>query len=95
MDKDFASNDWKDYGIQAHSLKSTSATIGAAGLSEMAAKAETAAKQPDLPALEELHAPLLDLCSRTVSALRAFLPGTDPFSPDGDEIMEFSPEDSE
>lgn len=40
----YAQENWHDFGIIAHAVKSTSLTIGAAGLSELAKKQELAAK---------------------------------------------------
>lgn len=40
----FSSRDWKNYGIQAHSIKSTSRMIGAKNMSELARAMEMAAK---------------------------------------------------
>jgi hypothetical protein len=39
----FDDKDWENYSIVVHSLKSSSKTIGAEGLSELAARLETAA----------------------------------------------------
>ncbi len=41
----FASKDWKNYQIRIHAVKSTSLTIGARELSEMALALETACKE--------------------------------------------------
>lgn len=41
----FSSRDWKNYGIQAHSIKSTSLMIGAKNISELARTMEMAAKE--------------------------------------------------
>ena len=44
---------WQDYGIVAHAVKSTSLTIGAAGLSEQAKRQELAAKENRIGELKE------------------------------------------
>ncbi len=46
---------WEDYGILTHSLKSTSRTIGADGLADLAAELEAAAKSKDIKTIEEKH----------------------------------------
>ena len=47
--------DYENYGIQVHSLKSTSLTIGAVSLHEMAKKLEDAAKNEDLSYISYNH----------------------------------------
>ena len=44
----FAQEDWENYRITVHALKSTSLTIGAVGLSEQAKKLEQAVKDKDM-----------------------------------------------
>lgn len=69
------SKDWKNYMIEAHSLKSTAANVGAFGLSEQAAKHEAAAKAGNYAFIEadgerlaagyrELLENLRDVCSK-------------------------------
>lgn len=43
----FSAENWKEYGVYVHALKSTSKTIGAMELSELAAKLEEAAGKSD------------------------------------------------
>ena len=43
LEKLYEAGDWKGYGIKVHAVKSTSRLIGAAGLSEMAARLEALA----------------------------------------------------
>lgn len=57
----FAKNDWKNYAILTHSLKSTAATIGAKTLSEQARRHETAAKTKDAKTIRENFDALLAL----------------------------------
>lgn len=54
MKKYSADEDWKNYRILAHSVKSTAKTIGAEELSDMAKALETAAKESDVAYLK-LH----------------------------------------
>lgn len=49
----YEEKDWSNYGIIVHAIKSTSLTIGAAGLSELAKQQEFAAKDGNLKELEE------------------------------------------
>lgn len=57
----FAKNDWKNYAILTHSLKSTALTIGAKTLSEQAKRHETAAKTKDAATIRENFDALLAL----------------------------------
>ncbi len=92
LEKAFAAGAWKDYGLQAHSLKSTSGTIGALRLSEAAAVMETAAKQENEETIRSGHAPLLDLYRQTAGALQSFRTGADASPPEDGDIIEFMPE---
>lgn len=57
----FAKNDWKNYAILTHSLKSTALTIGAKPLSEQARRHETAAKTKDAKTIRDNFDALLEL----------------------------------
>ena len=52
---------WDNYRVGVHSLKSTSKTIGAMQLSEMALSLETAAKQNNLEYIKEHHAMMMQV----------------------------------
>jgi signal transduction histidine kinase/CheY-like chemotaxis protein/HPt (histidine-containing phosphotransfer) domain-containing protein len=51
----YNSEDWENYRIQIHALKSTSLSIGAAALSEEAKKLEQAVKDGDMEYLNNYH----------------------------------------
>ena len=51
----FDTENWKDYGIYVHALKSSSKTIGAVKLSEIAAGLEAAAKENDIETIKTDH----------------------------------------
>ena len=91
MERCFASGDWENYRILVHSLKSVSATIGAARLSEAAAAAEAAAASDGVPELRRGHSSLCSLYLRTADAVRPFGSGPDSARPE-DGVMEFMPE---
>ena len=55
MEKSFEENDWENYCIQVHALKSTSKMIGQDRLSEMARLAEDAAKNVDADYIKVHH----------------------------------------
>lgn len=48
----FEKEDWQGYGVIAHAVKSTSLTIGAAGLAEQAKQQEMAAKENNVQELQ-------------------------------------------
>lgn len=83
--------DWKAYAILAHTVKSSSKTIGAMALSEIAAGLEAAADAGDLAAHQGDHQRLLEKYSATVAAIRSMIPLPEEKHNDG-EIMEFLPE---
>lgn len=68
MEETFAAEDWGNYQIAVHTLKSTSLTIGAVALSKQAAEMEKAAKSRDTDYIREHHAELIlkytKLCDR-------------------------------
>ena len=49
---DFEKQDWENYQIRVHALKSTARQIGANELSELALRQETAAKERNIPEIE-------------------------------------------
>lgn len=55
IDRSYNEKNWEEYGILAHSLKSTSKMIGAAGLSDIALRLEKAAKSGDIDAIDREH----------------------------------------
>ena len=63
--------DWKNYAILVHSLKSTSKTIGASKLAELAFTEETAAKAEDEAVIEANHEKLLAEYKRVLGVLAA------------------------
>jgi glycosidase len=83
--------DLKAYAILAHTVKSSSKTIGASALSDIAAKLEAAADAGDLAAHQGDHQRLLEEYSATVAAIRSIVPLPEQ-KHDDEEIMEFLPE---
>ena len=57
----FEAEDWDNYEIKVHALKSTSRLIGALELSAMAENLEKAANQKDIKEIKNHHQELLDL----------------------------------
>ena len=56
IEKAYKEEDWNNYRILVHSLKSTSLSIGAAELSDAALKLEMAAKANDIETIKTCHA---------------------------------------
>ena len=95
--------DWKNYAIAVHALKSTAKTIGASELSSVAARLEAAAYEENADAIRREHGSMIRLYEETVRAVRAAVeesgekaPGSgsgiqEVFSEE-DELLEFIPE---
>jgi HPt (histidine-containing phosphotransfer) domain-containing protein len=64
-----APDGFSDVRLHAHSLKSSSAQLGAAALSECAAKVEAAAVAADASAIEQLTTDLAMLTSATLDEM--------------------------
>jgi len=88
-----AEGNLKDYSVNVHSLKSTSATIGAGILQSIAMKLEKASLAGDTETLKAEHPGMMEEYDRIIAAIRAYMPDADE-SPaaDDDKILEFSPE---
>ena len=82
--------DWKNYGIMIHSLKSSSATIGASALSEAAADLESAALEERESFVEQAHPLAMEQFCRITERIRKALPPAEDDEETG-EIMEFTP----
>lgn len=65
--------DWKNYIIKVHALKSTSLTIGAVMLSEFAKKLELAGKSEDFGIIRKENMKLLNLYNEVISEGRSLL----------------------
>lgn len=61
LQKFFEAEDWKNYEIKVHALKSTSRLIGALELSKIAEYLEECAEKNEIPEIKENHKKLLDL----------------------------------
>ena len=90
LHRNFEDENWKDYGIYVHSLKSTSRMLGAQELSEMAAALEAAAKAEDGDTIRRGHASVLARYETTVNAIREYIGA--PETGDDPDVIEFEPE---
>ena len=70
---DFEKQDWENYQIRVHALKSTARQIGANELSELALRQEMAAKERNIPEIEGGAEDLLLKYKQTVKLLRDIL----------------------
>ncbi len=106
----FDGKDWENYSIVVHSLKSSSKTIGAEGLSELAARLEAAADAGREQDIVAEHNAMLGLYVAVAETIRATMrergdsdaeaPASDEgeileFIPDDDDILEFMPDSAE
>ncbi len=66
----FAAENWKDYQIHVHALKSTSKTVGLMEVSEQARMLEEAAKNGDVSYIRETHEAMMADYRKTVEVLR-------------------------
>ena len=71
IERYYSEQDWKNYAILVHSLKSTSKTLGAVELSNLAFTEETAAKAEDEDTINAHHREMLDEYDRIVAMLQA------------------------
>ncbi|MBO4847464.1 MAG: response regulator [Lachnospiraceae bacterium] len=88
-------NDWDNYSIYVHSLKSSSKTIGAMDLSGIAAGLESAANDKDETVIKRDHERALNMYDKVVASIRDAMGIVDNFSsskPEDDDVLEFVPE---
>lgn len=60
LNKFKSEENWTEYRVQIHAVKSTSLMIGAEALSAKAKELEIAAAQSDVAAINAMHAPVLE-----------------------------------
>ena len=84
--------DWKQYAILAHALKSTSRMIGAEELAEKAAALEAAANREDREYLRENHSGAMEKYRETTDAIRRATEYRDSGAGPEEDVLEFEPE---
>ena len=89
--KYFEAGDWKNYGIQVHTLKGTSRTIGAESLSAMAAELEKASNREDAEVIRRMHGIMMQEYLGFTGILARHMPAVQK-EPEADGILEFLPE---
>ena len=90
MEKALSSGDLGGYAIQVHSIKSTSAMIGAMELSELARSLETAAKSDDRAFIDDNHEAMMTVYNRVLSVIQDEERTLDDTGEE-EEILEFAP----
>ena len=88
----FTTEDWKNYGICVHALKSTSKTIGALALSDLALRLELAANEGKSDVIHAEHGKMIIKYKDVVAAIKASVPDESGSNDDGD-ALEFAPDD--
>ena len=83
--------DWKNYGVLTHALKSTSRMIGVADLADAAAGLEAAANAENADKIREGHDWLMERYAAVCGAISEFLPPSETSTDAVDEVMEFAP----
>ena len=88
-----ANEDLNNYGVLIHSVKITSATIGAAGLSKTALELEKASNNKDIDFIRKEHDAFMDRYTKLLDVIRECVPYEDNGDQGSDdEILEFAPE---
>ena len=84
--------DWKNYAVLVHALKSSSRMIGAAALSETAARLEAAADAGQAETIRQAHDDMVSRYTTLAGIIEVSL-GTEAHSMADDEILEFLQEE--
>ena len=89
----YEKKDWKNYAIVVHALKSTSKMIGAISLSDQAKELEDAAKREQEAYIAEHHADMIRHYENVSEGILKWL-GVEDGPQDGEEVLEFAPEEN-
>ena len=92
LQKSYEAENWHDYSIYVHSLKSSSKMIGASALSVRAAKLEAAANISDTGTIHTEHDNMMEEYEVLTAVIRSLIPKS-ASDPENDDIKEFSPSD--
>ena len=89
----YKDENWHEYAIYVHALKSTSKMIGAEELSQQAARLETAANAGEADTIHAEHEQMMAAYESVTKAIITLIPeAAAAKEDDDDEIMEFFPE---
>ena len=92
LQKSYEEENWHDYSIYVHSLKSSSKMIGAMVLSAHAAKLEAAANDGDSETIRNDHDNVMEEYELLTAVIRSVIP-KEELSSEDDSVKEFSPDD--
>ena len=89
-----ADGDLNGYGVLIHSVKSTSATIGASEVSHIAQKLEKASNDKDIGLIRKEHNAFMDKYTGLLEVIKECVPAdnNDDGGQDDNDVMEFAPE---
>ena len=85
IDELFEKKDWKNYIIEVHALKSTSLSIGAVKLSELAKELEAAGKAKSYGTIEKKNSILSDMYGEIIDIVNDYLGESGTTDNDADE----------
>lgn len=92
LQKSYESENWHDYSIYVHALKSSSKMIGASALSMRAAKLESAANSEDFGTIRTEHDSMMEEYEVMTAVIRSAIP-KNAMDTDNDNITEYSPDE--
>ena len=90
LQKSYESENWHDYSIYVHALKSSSKMIGATSLSKVASKLEAAANSVDAGTIKTEHDSMMEEYEVVTAVIRSLIP-KDALSSDDVDVTEYSP----
>ena len=90
LQKSYESENWHDYSIYVHALKSSSKMIGATSLSKLASKLETAANSVDAGTIKTEHDSMMEEYEVVTAVIRSLIP-KEALSSDDVDVTEFAP----
>ncbi len=88
IEESYQTEDWKNYTILVHAVKSTSLGIGAEELSEMAKALETAGKEGNTVYIKEYHEEMMQEYHRVMEVLKAEVVAEENETKTKDELPE-------
>ena len=92
LQKSYEAENWHDYSIYVHALKSSSKMIGALSLSKIAAKLEAAANAVDSGTIKAEHDSMMEEYGVVTAVIRSLIP-KEALGNEKDDVTEFSPND--
>ncbi len=92
LQKSYESENWHDYSIYVHALKSSSKMIGASALSMRAAKLESAANSEDFGTIRTEHDSMMEEYEVMTAVIRSAIP-KNAMDTDNDNVTEYSPDE--